>query len=320
MLAEVRSSCAAVAEEATLVRIRPDELRRYAGTFDADDRRDPIDRADPGTALDGDPAAVEARVVLVLALDTINFGSGYHPVVQKRPGCSGAVSMAAALRDWAATPITAERLRAVTVDDAHRIFGQDPDDGPRSELMGLFATALQDLGRLLQDRAGGSGTALVEDAGRSADRLVAILDELPCFRDRATFHGREVLFFKRAQLTAADLAREFHGQGPGRFDDLDQLTAFADNLVPHVLRVDGVLEYDSGLAAHIDAGRLLDAGSPAEVQIRAAGVHAVELLRAELAAAGHHVRSSRLDEVLWLRGGAPRYKAVPRHRARSPYY
>ena len=62
-----------------------------------------------------------------------------------------------------------------------------------------------------------------------------------------------------------------------RFHDLDRLTIFADNLVPHVLRCDGVLVYDARLAAHIDAGRELRPG-PQEREIRACAVHACELL------------------------------------------
>jgi len=81
-----------------------------------------------------------------------------------------------------------------------------------------------------------------------------------------------------------------------------------------------VLRYDADLAATIDAGELLRAGSAAEVEIRAAGVHAVELLCAELAADGHPTTPQELDYVLWFRGGAPTYKAVPRHRARSVFY
>ena len=51
-------------------------------------------------------------------------------------------------------------------------------------------------------------------------------------------------FYKRAQIVPADLALA----GVAEFDDLDRLTIFADNLVPHVLRVDGVLAYDAELA------------------------------------------------------------------------
>ena len=69
--------------------------------------------------------------------------------------------------------------------------------------------------------------------------------------------------------------------GVAQFADLDRLTIFADNLVPHVLRVDGVLRYEPGLAALIDSERLLPAGE-AEREIRAYALHM--RLIAELAA------------------------------------
>ena len=77
-----------------------------------------------------------------------------------------------------------------------------------------------------------------------------------------------------------------------------------------VLRVDGLLAYDDDLLDRIGAGELLVAGSPEEVEIRALGVHAVECLREALAERGHDVPSWHLDQVLWLRGGGPRYKAL----------
>jgi len=329
MLEDIRTSCAVVMERAAWVAIDTERLPAYAAAFTPAERQDPIDAAPehPDPAPDREPGGerapgndIEGRTALVLALAAINFGSGYHPVVRKRPGCSGAVTMATALQEWAAHegPVTAPQLVALTPDDAHQIFDQPHDDGPVAELMTLFAQALNDLGALVGPE--GSFVAFVETAEGSADRLVQLMDALPFFRDRAMHGGHEVLFYKRAQLAAADLARELHGQGPGRFADLDRLTAFADNLVPHVLRVDGVVRFAPELVARVDREELLAPGSAEEVEIRAAGVHAVELLRAELATQGHRVRSSRLDEVLWLRGGAPGYKARPRHRCRCVFY
>ncbi|MCP4687549.1 MAG: hypothetical protein GY859_05825, partial [Desulfobacterales bacterium] len=98
------------------------------------------------------------------------------------------------------------------------------------------------------------------------------------------------------------------------------LTIFADNLVPHVLRVDNVLLYDEALAAHIDAGALIPAGSPEEIEIRACALHAVELIKRELNASGGNATSSGLDYLLWNRGQRPYYKAIPRHRARTVFY
>jgi hypothetical protein len=117
-------------------------------------------------------------------------------------------------------------------------------------------------------------------------------------------------FYKRAQIVPSDLALA----GVARFTDLHRLTIFADNLVPHVLRVEGVLVYDPRLAARVDTGQLLRPG-PQEREIRAGAVRACELLAARLG-----VDEQTVDHWLWTRGQDPRYKAVPRHRCRTVFY
>jgi hypothetical protein len=126
--------------------------------------------------------------------------------------------------------------------------------------------------------------------------------------ERAMFADRG--FYKRAQIVPSDLALA----GLAAFDDLDRLTIFADNLVPHVLRCEGVLRYEPGLAAHIDAGRQLRMG-PQEREIRACAVHACELL-----AQRTRIPPRVLDLWLWNRGQAPAIKARPRHRCRTVFY
>ena len=92
---------------------------------------------------------------------------------------------------------------------------------------------------------------------------------------------------------------------------------FADNLVPHVLRLDGVLSFDPALVERIEREELIEHGSPEEVEIRACALHAVELI---VAARGGGTTAAEVDQVLWLRGGGPRYKSVPRHRSRCTAY
>jgi hypothetical protein len=145
---------------------------------------------------------------------------------------------------------------------------------------------------------------------------VALAERLaswPTWRDASPYDGERVPFFKRAQIAAADLA--LTGLAPA--GDLARLTLFADNLVPHVLRLDGVLAFDDALVARIDAGELIEHDSPEEVEIRACALHAVELL-----VAGHPsgTTATAVDNVLWHRGAGVRYKARPRHRARTTAY
>jgi hypothetical protein len=184
-------------------------------------------------------------------------------------------------------------------------------------LIELFVQSLHDLGANVQRLYGGSFAGVVDAAAGSAVRLVETLAGWRCFRDVSVYEGREVPFLKRAQIAAADL----HRAGVTDFHDLDRLTMFADNLVPHVLRLDGVLWFEPELVARIERGELIEHRSPQEVEIRACAVHAVELL---VAAASEsvpaHPTAAQIDEILWNRGQAPEYKAVPRHRSRSTAY
>ncbi len=159
---------------------------------------------------------------------------------------------------------------------------------------------------------GGRYLGVVEGAG-STPELARTLSRWDSFADVSTYEGREVLFFKRAQLAAADLHRAGVTDLPG----VERLTAFADNLVPHVLRVDGVLDLHPALTARIEAGELLAHGSPEEVELRAGAVHAVELLAA---ATGDTLSPAEIDSALWNRGCDPRYKSIPRPRSRNTAY
>ena len=77
-----------------------------------------------------------------------------------------------------------------------------------------------------------------------------------------------------------------------------------------------MLAFDDDLVARIEREELLEHGSPEEVEIRACAVHAVELL----VAAHEGTTATAVDNVLWHRGGGARYKARPRHRARTTAY
>jgi hypothetical protein len=285
---DVRRHCAEVAASARSVRID-------AAALDAVEPAPPPELDPQVHYLEGTPEDV-ARYLL--ALDAINFGSGWFPLLDKRPGLSGYFTVAWNMSDdWRANgPWTATDLRAMTTERIAAALRQSP----ALELMSLFAQALREFGRLL---GGGGALDLVESARGSAQRLAARLaGECALFAD----HG----FYKRAQIAANDLALA----GSAEFADLDDLTIFADNLVPHVLRCDGVLVYDEALAAHIDGGALLRAGRE-EHEIRACAVHACELLAQRTG-----VPPRVLDVWLWNRGQAPEYKARPRHRTRTVFY
>jgi len=319
LLARVRSTCRETAAAAGQVGISGQRLASYARSL-------PLERLvapthDPETHfLTGN---AEETAGFFLTLDSINFGSGWFPHLNKAPGRSGYFTIAAGLADHyrKRSPLTAGDLAEITAGACAQIFGQDPANVEAMELMVHFAKALNDLGHSLLNRFAGRFMNLLAASERSVEKLAAILIEMPLFRDQARYRGREVYFYKRAQIAAADLALAFRRQAPGDFIDLDRLTLFADNLVPHVLRLDGILTYTPELAATIDGGIPVPHGGEAEIEIRACALTAVERLVQALNESGRRVSAMELDWLLWNRGQQPHYKqSKPRHRTRCTFY
>lgn len=295
----MRASCAWVAGRAGFVRIDEQEIEAYAaGLAGADDSRDELLQA-------ADP---EAAAAFAICINAINFGSGWWPTIRKRPGHSGYATMAAGVEERFANagPWTALELAAMDVETIAAVVGQDPEH----PLMTQFSAGLRDLGEHLQAEQGGRYLGVVESAD-SIPALAGILASWDSFADASEYEGRRIPFFKRAQLAAADLHRAGVADLPG----VERLTAFADNLVPHVLRVDGILQLDPSLTDRIEAEELLDHGSAEEVELRACAVQAIELL-----AAASDLTPAEIDSALWNRGRDPRYKSLPRPRSRNTAY
>ncbi len=296
---ELRSACEQVAQRASHVHINRGAIPSYAAALPLGEPQQP----DPDVhLLAGDR---EQLAAFWLTLDAINFGSGWFPTLRKREGRSGYATIASALTEHFTVhgPWSPEQLAVIDAGTLATVLGQDP----AHELMELYARSLNDLGRRV-DRF----TDPIDEAEASAIALVTQLLAWPCFADTSTYDGITIPFAKRAQLAAADVARA----NVAHFGDLQRLTMFADNLVPHVLGLDGVLTFDPGLGRRIEHGELIDHDSPEEIEIRACALHAVELI----VAARPSVKAMDVDQALWHRGQEPRYKASPRHRSRCTAY
>jgi hypothetical protein len=321
MMFEVLATVRNVVEKCGHVRINHEALKRFGQRL--------AEEGIPAPAWDAKHRFIgndEETIAYLFAVDTVNF-CFWPPPGQKRweisyngkiySGYYGlAVSLKRALESG--TPLTAASfLATLTLKQLERVLAgtgvlQLTEERLRN---------LQETGRVLLDKYSGQASKVVATAGGSAIKLVKILaGDFPSFRDQANYRGQKVLFYKRAQLFAADLHGALGGKGLGSFCDMKELTAFADYKLPQVLRHVGALDYSQGLAEKVDLMVPLDPGSEEEIEIRANTIWAVELVRQEMERLGREVHASEIDWLLWNLGQEDTYRAKPYHRTVTTFY
>lgn len=203
------------------------------------------------------------------------------------------------------------------------------DDNVPIPLLAERVECLHQVGRVLNQKFSGRFSNVLAQCDNSASRLLQIvLDNFPCFNDSAEYEGTRVTFHKRAQILVADIWCLYEGTGVASFQDIDQLTMFADYRVPQSLQHYGALQYSDLLLQHLREDKLLTSGHYWEQEIRGCSIEAVERVtrgvKAELEKRDSKARvnSILVDQYLWgyRRQHADIMKSFPYHKVRGIFY
>lgn len=162
---------------------------------------------------------------------------------------------------------------------------------------------LHEIGNSLLENFEGKFENCVKKANHSATKLLqAIVTNFPCFQDEAEYNGQKVAIYKRAQILIGDIWACFGGEDYGRFDDINEITMFADYRIPQVLLYYGIFEYSEELMDKLRKETVLENGEEDEVEIRGCSIHAVELLKEYVQKKMDEketVNSILIDHFLW---------------------
>lgn len=286
----------------------------------------------------------------IMVLDSLNFcfwpQDGYEydqlagslkAVVTADPRAFSASSLSSitstTLAKWLQPPPEFPLHSTLSTRTAKRAKTQETEDATHCPipLVEERARLLREVGVVLLEHFDGLALRLVEKAGGSALKLVNLVTTyFPGFRDHSVYKGKQVFFYKRAQIFVADVHLSFGGKGPGAFRDADQLTCFADYRLPQLMHHLGIMKYSEELEAKILNKIELIPGSHEELEIRAATVEAVELMKAVINAIAKEqkgcqegeegIMSLQIDNILWERGESLLTKLRPHHRTLTIYY
>lgn len=278
----------------------------------------------------------QGALAFVLVVDYLNFGSGYFRHLRKDSSGSGYLTFARGLvkyfqSNW---PFRPSDLTALEPNDFVTILGQHDPDVQLSYLTSLLAKSANELGSHLDRHYQNDFEFFFASLGPHLETSIEQLCQLNGFKDFYLYDEMAFYPLKKAQITLSDLGlidqyfREKNAlTHPSQLalGNLDLLTCFADNSVPHVLRTHGALRYSAALENRINSGEPLAYGSVAEVEIRAATISVVEKISASTSKLGEKQMPPRsVDAALWsLKHSIQHtdlYQMTKSHKTKSKYY
>ena len=176
-----------------------------------------------------------------------------------------------------------EYLSKLTRKDLESVFAGTIEMPMLDERVALF----NEVGRVLVEKYQGRYSTFVRSC---APRLYAngdgllerLTTEFPRFRDVSMYHGSEVHIYKLAQLGIWGMHLALSPRGAWKLEDADNLTAFADYIVPVGLRVMNIFEYAPELEKQINSLVEVKRDSEAEIELRASSIYVIAKLTEEI--------------------------------------
>lgn len=160
---------------------------------------------------------------------------------------------------------------------------------------------LNESGKVIIDKYSGKVSNLLKSADGDVTKLLEILTKnFLSYNDSYKYNGKDVYFYKKAQLFISDVFQTFLGEGIGHFHNPQELTALADYRIPQVLRNLGILAYSKELADKIDKGISILKGSQEEIELRASMIWAVQLIYTSVKEREQRLLPIGVNDHLWL--------------------
>lgn len=156
----------------------------------------------------------------------------------------------------------------------------------------------------------------IKDIQKDKDLLDIIVNNFPSYEDSLTYKGKDIYFFKRAQLLVSDILHIINYK-ENISVDCSNLVGCADYKIPQVMRKLGILVYNDELSALVNNKIEIQKGSEYEVEIRANMLTALDDICNSL---NNRLLKIDINDIIWLQGQIKDKSTLPYHLTRTTAY
>ncbi|KAI9282669.1 hypothetical protein BY458DRAFT_496941 [Sporodiniella umbellata] len=328
----VRSSCRSFVESSQ-VKVSKEGIGRFLQALDPEQYKELA--YDSTIHLPVKFTSVEEELNFVALIDLLNFGSGYrmelHQAVER--GAFDTIRYGVMAMHIGGMPMDAKTWKEIDVFKVAETFQFPIEQEKRHETLDFVTltepTPLKPLAVGIVNVLNTTGDYLslhgypdlatfilrqTREHPLSAKALTeALVRALPGLHDHYSLDGKSVCLFKKAQILVYHLWFTMRHKLPEfDFTDIDELTIFADNVIPTMLAHLGVLEMPQSWLDTIHNNQ--DLSESMATTLRAASVVACDDL---VKASNGLLTTGGLDVYLWRLGKVGDYRKVPRFQLKD---
>ena len=161
-----------------------------------------------------------------------------------------------------------------------------------------------------------TGYELIKELNVDNELFDFIVSNFDFFEDKSNYDGKEILFYKRAQLFTSDI---LHVREKKEHINVDysHLIGCADYKIPQVMRCYGMIEFSDSLAEKIDSKIELEEGSLEEIEIRANTLKVINYIYEKL---DKKYSRMNINDFIWILGQDKSKMTKPYHRTLTKHY
>ncbi|KAI8988849.1 hypothetical protein BDB01DRAFT_783352 [Pilobolus umbonatus] len=333
----IRSSCSTYTEKSP-IKISQEGIDRFLLT---------LDRAQ-FTELSEDAlirlplrfSTVHEELNFIAVIDLLNFGSGFRIPLHELAGRGAfdTIRFGAMSFHIGGTPMDAKTFKDMSVHQVSEIFQFPIDREVRHETLDFvtlteptvlksFAVAIQSVLNSTGDVLSSKGYKdladfIMDQVKKEPQNARALLKQLvstfPGLQDAYKLNGQVVYVYKKAQIMIYHLYITFKEQLPTLFDfkDIQELTVFADNVIPTLLIHLNIIEVPEAWKEDIASNTELSLETT--TALRAASIVACDkVIAVNASRAGPHMTAGELDTYLWRVAKEGEYRKLPRIQYRD---
>lgn len=267
----------------------------------------------------------------VMIINSINFAftefqEPHRKFEVKQPSMdfnwNGAFAMTYCIKRAMPEIFDAKYLANMTTKEAKKIFQGETIQIP---MLKERIKILQEAGTVLDEMYEGHFYNLVEDSNYHAFKdgngvVEKLVKDFPSYNDISYYKGKEVKFYKRAQLAVGVLYARLKGTSLFDIKDIDDLTVYADYVLPVSLTRLGVMKKTEELENKIQNWKEIKKDSLEELEIRTHTIYGADLLIKEVnkyRPEDKKINALHMDYKLWSETRKPALKGYKHQLVRT---